>query len=62
LPFFQKFKQRNPTQTVFLHYNGNARDPLDGSVFTRDKKTFPALLPQWPFISILFQNYPDFLE
>jgi hypothetical protein len=33
LPFFQKFKQRNPTQAVFLHYNGNARDPLDGSVF-----------------------------
>jgi len=33
LPFFQKFKQQNPQQAVFLHYNGNARDPLDGSVF-----------------------------
>ncbi len=33
LPFFQKFKQNNPTQAVFLHYNGNARDPLDGEIF-----------------------------
>ncbi len=33
LPFFQKFKQRNPGQAVFLHYNGNARDPLDGQIF-----------------------------
>lgn len=33
LPFFQKFKERNPSQAVFLHYNGNARDPLDGEIF-----------------------------
>lgn len=33
LPFFQKFKQKNPGQAVFLHYNGNARDPLDGQNF-----------------------------
>lgn len=33
LPFFQKFKQKHPEQAVFLHYNGNGRDPLEGEKF-----------------------------
>lgn len=33
LPFFQKYKREHPLQAVFLHYNGNARDPLDGDAF-----------------------------
>ncbi|MDF3078984.1 MAG: hypothetical protein K0S09_2873 [Sphingobacteriaceae bacterium] len=33
LPFFQKFKAEFPSQAVFLHYNGNARDPLQNKNF-----------------------------
>ncbi|MFB3828276.1 MAG: hypothetical protein ACE15B_16025 [Bryobacteraceae bacterium] len=29
IEFFTRFKQRHPEQLVLLHYNGNARDPLD---------------------------------
>ena len=28
---FTRFKQRHPDQLVLLHYNGNARDPRDGT-------------------------------
>lgn len=31
IPFFSRFKQEHPEQLVLLHYNGNGRDPRDGS-------------------------------
>ncbi|RYF11819.1 MAG: hypothetical protein EOO42_20850, partial [Flavobacteriales bacterium] len=29
IPWIRKFKQNHPSQMALLHYNGNARDPLD---------------------------------
>ncbi|MCX7012398.1 MAG: hypothetical protein NTW86_07525 [Candidatus Sumerlaeota bacterium] len=31
--YFTRFKQAHPEKAVFLHYNGNARDPRDGAKF-----------------------------
>ena len=31
IEFFTRFKERRPRQLVLLHYNGNARDPRDGT-------------------------------
>lgn len=31
IDFFTRFKKRHPEQLVLLHYNGNARDPRDGT-------------------------------